>query len=273
VDWLAAHGANVAGLEASGGYEQAACRALTAAGLAVHLHQPLEVRLFARLNRRRAKNDRLDARLIALATARLDTLKAFADPGLAELQQRLTAYEQASDRVSTFKTQLEHVDLADLRTRLLVQLETLIAYKKALADDLEQRLKAHPDLSQRLELLRSLPGFGPIVAMGCVIRMPELGSMRPGQPAALLGVAPFDNDSGPRRGKRCIAGGRTRPRGLVYMAALAAKRHDPAFKAFAQRLSQAGKPPKLIIVAIMRKLIEAANLVLARNAPWQKTQS
>ena len=270
IDWLGQSGVGVVGLEASGGYEQPVCQALAAAGLVVYVHQPLEVRLFARLNRQRAKNDRLDARLIAIATARLDTLQGVADPRLAELAQRLTAYEQASDRVSMFKSQLEHVDLADLQARLKEHLAVLIAHKQALADDLEQRLLAHADLAERLRLLRSLPGFGPVVALGCVIRMPELGSMRPGQPAALLGVAPFDNDSGPRKGQRCIAGGRARPRRLVYLAALAAKRHDPGFKAFAERLHKAGKPPKLIIVAIMRKLIEAANLVLARKTPWTK---
>ena len=105
-----------------------------------------------------------------------------------------------------------------------------------------------------------------------VIRMPELGSLKHGQTASLIGVAPFDRDSGLYRGQRRIAGGRARPRRFLYLAAIAASRHDPALRAFAQRLKAIGKKPKVAIVAVMRKLIEAANLVLARGTPWIKTQ-
>ena len=98
--------------------------------------------------------------------------------------------------------------------------------------------------------------------------MPELGALRKGQAAALLGVAPFDRDSGQWKGLRFIAGGRQRPRRMLYLAALAAKRCDPGLKAFAQGLTHRGKPPKVAIVAVMRKLIEAANLVLQRGLPW-----
>jgi transposase len=271
VDWLAAQGVRRIGLEASGGYERAVRARLDTARFEVVVHQPLEVRLFARLNRRRAKNDRLDARLISLATARIDTLRAAADPRIAELAERLTAYEQAADLVTMVKTHLEHTVLADLVAALRTQLKSLMAHKKALALDLEKRLCAHPDLQRRFELVRSLPGVGVIVALGLCIRMPELGAMRRGQPAALIGVAPFDRDSGERKSQRFIAGGRRRPRRLLYLAALAAKRCDKAFKAFATRLQSTGKPAKLVIVAVMRKLIEAANLVLARNTPWIKT--
>lgn len=258
------------GLEASGGYERAVVAKLTAAGFEVVLHQPLEVRLFARLSRQRAKNDRLDARLIAAFTAGATAVPAAADPRLGEFAERLTAYEQASELVRQLRTHLEHTSIPDLIEVLTGQLMQLIAHKQALARDLMARLKAHADLAHRLALLQSLPGIGPICAMALLIRMPELGRMQRGQPAALLGVAPFDNDSGPRTGQRAIAGGRARPRRLLYLAALAAKRSDPALNAFAQRLAANAKPPKLILVAIMRKLVEAANLILARNTPWTK---
>lgn len=100
--------------------------------------------------------------------------------------------------------------------------------------------------------------------------MPELGALKRGQPASLLGVAPFDRQSGQWKGQSFISGGRSRPRRMLYLAAIAAKRFDPDFKAFADRLLTAGKPPKVAIVAVMRKLIEAANLVLARQQPWLK---
>ena len=140
--------------------------------------------------------------------------------------------------------------------------------KARLANDVLARIKAHPDLLARFNLLRSLPGAGPIVAATLVVRMPELGSMKRGQAAALLGVAPFDRDSGQHKGRRLIGGGRARPRRMLYLAALAAKRCDPALRAFAEQLRARGKPAKLVVVAVMRKLIEAANLVLSRRQPW-----
>jgi transposase len=109
------------------------------------------------------------------------------------------------------------------------------------------------------------------VGASLVIRMPELGSMQRGQAASLLGVAPKARDSGQHKGQRYIGGGRTRPRRMLYLAALAARRHDTTLKTFADRLGAAGKPPKLVIVALMRKLIEAANLVLKRQQPWNTT--
>lgn len=268
VAWLRAREVGRVGMEATGGYERAARQALEAAGLEVVVHQPIEVRLFARLTRQRAKSDALDARLIAAATVRIDTVKAASDPRLAELAERLTAYEQITDQTAQLKTFMEHVTLKDLVLQLRRQIATLARLKARLAADILTRIKACPDLDARYRLLLSLPGVGPVVAAALVVRMPELGAMKRGQAAALIGVAPFDRDSGQRRGARFITGGRARPRRLLYLAALAAKRFDPQLKAFAQRLAAAGKPPKVAVVAVMRKLIEAANLVLQRRQPW-----
>jgi len=268
IAWLQTRGVGRVGLEASGGYERAARSALETAGFAVVVHQPLEVRLFARLKRLRAKNDRIDAQLIAAATAQVDAVRAAGDPRFAELAERMTAYEQVADLAAQTKLYLEHVTVADLAAELTAQLDTLKALKARLAAQLVVRIKAEPDLAARFRLLMSLPGVGPIVAAALVVRMPELGAMQKGQASALLGVAPFDRDSGQFKGRRFIAGGRSRPRRLVYIAALSAKRWDPGLKAFADRLLQAGKPAKLVVTAVMRKLIEAANLVLARGQPW-----
>lgn len=268
VAWLGEKAIARVGLEATAGYERAARLGLEAAGLNVVVHQPLEVKLFARLQRRKAKTDQLDAALIAAATAQVDTLRAAQDPRLAELAQRLTAYEQITDQAAQLKTFMEHVDLPDLAQALRAQIHDLSDLKARLAAQILARIKACPDLLARYRLLSSLPGVGPVVAASLVIRMPELGAMRRGQPAALLGVAPFDRQSGQWRGKSFIGGGRSRPRRMIYLAAIAAKRCDPGFKAFAQRLLDAGKPTKLVLVAVMRKLIEAANLVLARQQPW-----
>jgi len=266
--WLRDRGVTRVGLEATGGYERPVRSALEAAGLEVVVHQPLEVRLFARLKRLRAKTDRVDAVLIAAATAQIEAVRAAKDPRLTELAERLTAYEQISDQAATLRTFMEHVTLDDLAAVLREQIQSLTRFKARLLGEILARIKTWPDLLARYRLLLSLPGVGPVVAASLVVRMPELGAMRRGQPASLLGVAPFARDSGQWKGLRFIGGGRTRPRRLLYLAAVVAKRFDKGFKAFAERLLAAGKPPKVAIVAVMRKLIEAANLVLARQQPW-----
>jgi transposase len=268
IGWLKAREVGRVGLEATGGYERGVRAALEAAGFEVVVHQPLEVRRFAQLKRWRAKNDRLDARLIAAATAQVEAVKAAQDPRLTELAQRLSAYEQITDQIVELKTFLESVMLKDLAALLRTQIRTLERTKAKLSLDVLTRIKAEADLLARFRLLTSLPGIGVIVAASLVIRMPELGAMKRGQAASLLGVAPFDRDSGQWKGQRFIAGGRARPRRMLYLAAVAAKRFDPGFKAFSDRLLTAGKAKKLVTVAVMRKLIEAANIVLARGQPW-----
>lgn len=268
IDWLKAHAVTRVGLEASGGYEQAVRLDLEASGLEVVVHQPLEVRLFARLKRLRAKTDRIDAALIAAATAQVQAVRAAQDPDLAQLAQRLTAYEQISDQAAALKIFMEHVTLPDLQAVLHEQIASLVRLKARLAAEILVRIKARPDLLARYRLLLSLPGVGPVVAACLLVRMPELGALDKGQPASLLGVAPFARESGQWKGQRFIVGGRARPRRMLYIAALSAKRHDPQLKAFAQRLLAAGKPPKIAIVAVMRKLVKAANLVLKRQQPW-----
>jgi transposase len=268
IGWLRAREVGRVGLEASGGYERRVRAALEQAGFEVVVHQPLEVRRFAQLKRWKAKNDRLDARLIAWATANVDAVKAAQDPRLVDLAERLSAYEQVSDLAAQLKTFLESVTLQDLERQLRIEVRALERRKARLAAEILRRIGREADLLARLRLLTSLPGIGPIVAASLVIRMPELGAMRRGQAASLIGVAPFDRESGQWKGLRFIAGGRRRPRRMLYLAGLAAKRFDPGFKAFAERLIARGKPPKLVIVAIMRKLIEAANLILSRGQPW-----
>ena len=268
IGWLKAREVGRVGLEATGGYERGVRAALEAAGFEVVVHQPLEVRRFAQLKRWRAKNDRLDARLIAAATAQVDAVKAAQDPRLVELAERLTAYEQITDQIVELKTFLECVTLKDLAAVLRTQIRSLERLKARLSLDLLRRIKAEADLHARFRLLTSLPGVGAIVAASLVVRMPELGAMKKGQAASLIGVAPFDRDSGQWKGQRFISGGRARPRRMLYLAAITAKRFDPGLKAFANGLLARGKPAKLVIVAVMRKLIEAANLVLGRGQPW-----
>lgn len=271
IEWLCAHGVGRVGLEASGGYERRVVEALRADGFEVVVHQPAEVRAFAKFKRIRAKNDWLDAKVIALATAQVEAVRAANDPRLIELAEWFTAYEQAADRLAQMKTCLEQVSLAELKTTLLQQVRQAQLWKAELLRKIVGRIKAWPDLARRYALLQSLPGCGAVVAASLLIRMPELGSLPRGCAASLIGVAPWDRDTGQSSGQRHIGGGRGRPRRMLYIAGLAASRFDPALHAFAQRLRAAGKPPKVVITAVMRKLAEAANLVLARGTPWLPT--
>jgi transposase len=267
IAWFRACGVSRVGLEASGGYERRVRAALEADGFEVVVHQPLEVRLFARLKRRRAKNDRIDAQVIAAATAQVDTVRAAQDPRLQELAERLTAYEHVRAQSAQLKTYLGQLTIEELKLQIRAQLAQLEKLKATIARAIQQKIKAEPDLKARFDLLKSLPGVGPIVGMALVVRMPELGSMRKGEASALAGVAPFDHDSGQFKGQRFVWGGRKRARGFLYMAALSAQK-NAAFRGFAQRLQAKDKPKKVVLVAVMRKLVEAANLVLARGQPW-----
>lgn len=271
VAWLRERSVGRVGLEATGGYERGVRSALEQAGFPVVVHQPIEVRLFAKLKRLRAKNDRLDAKLIAQATAQVEAVKAAQDPRLTELADHLTLYELISSTLASLKTALEHVRLKELVAYMRAQIRSTERLKAKLAAGILIRIKAEPDLLERFQLLMSLPGVGPITAATLVVRMPELGAMNRGQAASLAGVAPFDRDSGQIKGSRTIAGGRARPRRMLYLAAMTARRCDPGFKAFADRLAANGKKPKVVTVAVMRKLIEAANLVLARGQPWVRS--
>lgn len=273
VVWLKARDVGRVGLEPSGGYDHPVTAALQAAAFEVVVHHANEVRLFARFKRLKAKTDRLDAALIALATTHMGTVKALSDPRLHELAERMTAYEHVAVLAAQMKVQMEHVTLKDLIGDFRRRIASFEALKVKIIKGMTALIQAHPDLAVRLDLLRSLPGFGPVVALSVLVRMPELGEgMAPGQAASLLGAAPFTRESGLHKGASIIAGGRGRPRRMLYIAAMAARRCDPGIKAFADGLAARGKPPKVILVAVMRKLIIAANLVLTRQTAWEKRE-
>ena len=271
IGWFKARGVVRVGFEATGGFERKLLLALEAEGLEVVMFQPLQVLAFGRFKGRKAKNDENDARLIAAATGQCDTVKAASDPLLMELAERFTVYERISETVAQFKTFAQQLDGEAHKAEVKAQILSLVAAKTRLARQIIAAIKAAPHLAQRYGLLMSIPGIGPLIAASLVVRMPELGSMELGQAASMLGTAPYDRDSGSFKGRRFIGGGRERPRRMMYMAALTAIRHDAGFKAFATRLVSAGKAKKVAIVAVMRKLIEAANLVLKRNTPWVTT--
>jgi transposase len=231
--------------------------------------QPLQVKAYARLHLRRAKNDRLDAVLIAACTAALDGPPIAPDPRLPPLADALTFIEQVEEDIARGKTRLEHITQPRLRRLVLADLKRLQARRAAELRRLTQAVRRHDDLAHRLDLVQSVPGIGERTALALILRMPELGHVSREQAAALAGLAPFDDDTGLHKGQRHIAGGRSRPRRSLFAAALpAAFRWNPALVAFYSRLIAQGKPHKLALIACARKLLIYANTVLQRGSPW-----
>jgi len=262
-------GAGRVGIEATGGYEQGVVRHLRAAGLSVVVLQPVQVRAYAKLHLRRAKNDALDAALIAAVTALGAMPERETDARLAEIAPQLTFVEQAEEDIARLKTRLEQT--RDARLRKLIDADVARLRKRRARElgRIAAALRAHPDLARRLELIGSVPGIGERTAIAIVVRMPEIGRVSREEAAALAGLAPFDDQSGDQSRPRRIAGGRGRLRRSLYAAALpAAFRWNPALIAFYKRLTDAGAAHKKALTACARKLIVYANTVVSRGTPW-----
>lgn len=266
---LAKAGVTRVGIEATGGYERGVVAHLRAEGFTVLVLQPIQVKAFAHLRLRRAKNDVLDAVIIAACASMIDPPLVESDARLAKLADYLTFVEQIEEDIVRFKIRLEHIE--DPRLRRLVDLDIARLNKRRAAELLRivTQLRAHDDLGKRLDLVQSIPGIGERTAVALVVRMPELGRVSREQAAALAGLAPFDDDSGTHRGQRHIAGGRGRLRRSLYAAALPASfRWNKALCEFYARLKARGKTHKAILVACARKLVVYANTVVQRGTPW-----
>ncbi len=260
------------GIEATGGYERGVVCHLREQGFSVLVLQPIQVRAYARVHLRRAKNDKLDAVLIAACTAAVEPTGAAPDARLAALADQLTFVEQVEEDIARLKTRLEHIAEPRLRKLILADIAGLKARRRAELLRIGKALRRNPDLARRLDLVLSVPGIGERTALALVIRMPELGRVSREQAAALAGLAPFDDDSGKHKGKRHIAGGRGRLRRSLFAAALpAAFRWNPALIALYARLTARGKAHNAALVACARKLLIYANTVVARGTSWLQT--
>jgi transposase len=266
---LAEAGVTRVGIEATGGYERGVVEHLRAAGFTVLVLQPMQVKAFGRVHLRRAKNDVLDAVLIAACAAVLDQPRIAPDPRLAELAGYLTFLEQLEEDIARFKTRLEHTEEPGLRRIVNSDLRRLKERKVTQIRDIAKRLRAHDDLAKRFELVLSIPGIGERTALALLIRMPELGRISREEAAALAGLAPFDHDSGKYKGQRHIAGGRGRLRRSLFAAALpAAFRWNKALIDLYARLIAKGKAHNAALIACARKLLIYANTVVQRGTPW-----
>jgi transposase len=268
-DWLRRRRVKRVGIEASGGYELPVVIELRRRGFVVIVFQPAQVRAYAKFHLQRAKNDKIDAGLIAICTASVKTIHPPPDPRLAPFAEHLTMLDQISDDIARCKNRRE--SCRDPRTRQFWD-DEIARFKKLHKTELKSLVSAirqYRDLAERLDLISSVDGIGLITAVAILVRMPEIGRISREQAAALAGVAPYDDDSGDSIGVRHIDGGRKRLRGALYCAALpASQRWNPQLIALYQRLRATGKEHKRALIACARKLLIFANTVVARGTPW-----
>ena len=256
-------------LEATGGYEHAVLSAVAAAGLPIVAVNPRQVRDFAKAFGILAKTDQIDAAILALFAERVrPAVRALPDADTAELAALLARRRQLLDMLTAERHRLAQARPA-VRRSLQQHIHWLEQRVHDFDDDLSRRIRRSPVWRAKEDLLRSAPGIGPVVARTLLAVLPELGRLPRRPLAALVGLAPFNRDSGRHRGRRCIWGGRRTVRAALYMATLVATRHNPAIRACYQRLLTAGKPTKVALTVCMHKLLTILNAMVRTNQPWR----
>ncbi len=255
-------------LEATGGLELPLVGALAAASLPVAVVNPRQVRDFARATGVLAKTDSLDAHILALFADRVrPEPRPLPDAETRKLRALLVRRRQVVDMLTAEKNRLSTVP-PTVRPRVEAHIQWLEGELRELDKDLEQTLRNSPLWQEKEDLLRGVPGVGPVLSLTLLAELPELGTLDRRQIAALVGVAPLNRDSGTFRGKRTVWGGRRSVRAVLYMATLVATRSNPTIRAFYQRLCAAGKTKKVALTACMRKLLTILNAMLKHRTPW-----
>jgi transposase len=268
-EWLKTRNPTLIVMEATGGLEMPVAALLAAAGLPVAVVNPRQARDFARAIGVLAKTDAVDAAVLArFAQAVRPAIRELKSDEAQELEAVLTRRRQIVEMITA-----ERNRQLKAQARIAKQIKAHIAWlEKRLDDangDLERLIKNSPIWLHKSQLLTSVPGVGRVVATTLLAELPELGTLNRRQIGALVGVCPFNRDSGARRGKRLISGGRSSVRAALYMAALAATRCNPAIKVFYDHLVKAGKHKKVAIVACMRKLLITMNVMIKTDSAWK----
>ena len=270
ISWLRRRKVGKAVMEASGGYEREWAKTLRAAKVEVRIVDPKRVRSFARSAGRLAKNDAIDAEMIAWFA---ETFGAASHQAHDAERERLAQIVNARQGLLELQTELQNRGehslpevVQKVQARLLKKIAAELATLEAA---IAATVKGTAHFAELAEIIESVPGLAEITSASLIATMPELGQVSNKVAAALLGVAPYDDDSGKRRGERQIKGGRRKVRNLFYMACLgAATRHNPVLKTFYLRLIAKGKEKKVALVACMRKLIVILNIMIARREKW-----
>lgn len=272
--WLRRQKVGQAVMEASGGYERDWAKALRDARVEVRIVDPKRVRSFAQSAGRLAKNDTIDAEMIAWFAETFDEARGQSfDATREQLHQMVNARQALKDMQTKLASQGEHAVPAAVQ-RIHARISKTIGVELVKIEAaISALVEATPRFTELAEIIESVPGIGRTTAAMLIAAMPELGQASNKIVAALLGVAPYDDDSGRRRGERHIKGGRRRTRNMFYMACLgAATRHNPVLKAFYDRLVAKGKLKKVALTACMRKLIGILNIMIERRQKWDASR-
>ncbi len=260
-------------LEATGGWELAAVGVIASVGLPVVVVNPRQAREFARATGKLAKTDAVDARVLAhFADAVRPEVRPLPSQETRELEALVARHRQLVEMLTAERNRLRATPSSvqeDVREHII----WLEARLERIDTELRDRLRDSPVWREQDDLLRGVPGVGPVLSVTLLADLPELGTLNRKQIAALVGVAPIARDSGKFRGKRSVGGGRAQVRAALYMGALVATRHNATIRAFYQRLVGSGKPKKVAVVAAMRKLLTMLNSMLKHRTPWHEAAS
>lgn len=257
-------------LEATGGFEQVVAAALAGAGLPVVVVNPRQIRDFARALGRLAKTDKVDAEVIALFAERIrPPVRPLPDAEARMLDELVTRRRQIIEMMVAEGNRARQLESKRLKKRIARHCALLQKELTEIEHELDETIRGTPVWQATEDLLKSVPGVGPTLARTLIAELPELGRLDRRKIASLVGLAPFNRDSGTLRGRRTVFGGRASIRAVLYMATLAATRCNPVLKAFYRRLRDAGKPAKVALTACMRKLITILNAIVRDRRPWQ----
>lgn len=269
IDWLKSIRPRAIGIEASGGYERDISIALHHAGLSIRQVNAWKLRQFARAAGQLAKSDPIDALMIGWFTATMPTREKNHDPVHERLVELVTARRQLVDLQTELSNQLGHLRDPELRRVRQRRLHQLALDLVRLDQRIAAAIEAVPPWRRKYRILCSMPGVGPVLAATLLARLPELGAITHREIGALVGVVPYDFDSGKMKGLRCIFGGRADVRRVLYMAAQSGGQHNPVLKTLKERLLAAGKKPKVAVVAVMHKMIRMMNAMLRDDTEWR----
>jgi transposase len=269
--WLSQHHVERVGIEATGSHDRNVVTHLRRDGFTVIRFQPAQVRAYAKFHLQRAKNDRVDAVLIADCAAAKKEIHAPPDPRFAPFAEHLTRIDQITEDIARIKTRRATAQHTAIRQAWSDEIKRLGKQRRDSLKELVTAIRQHPDLAQKLDLIASIDSVGLPSAVAFLVRMPEIGTVSRERAAALAGLAPYDDDSSQHIGPRHIEGGRERLRKAIYNAAFTGAFHwNRQLKALYKRLIANGKHHKVALIACARKLIAFANAVVARGTPWKQ---
>ena len=256
-------------LEATGGLEVPLAAALAAAKVPVAIVNPRQARDFAKATGRLAQNESIDAAVLAhFAQALRPPARPLPDQEQRSLQALLSRRRQLLEMLTMERNRLDRCSAAPVQNDLQAHIAWLTEHVAQTDKELQHAIQNSPVWRTKEDLLRSIPGIGPVASRTLLAALPELGKLRNREVAALAGLAPLDDDSGRHHGRRHVQGGRAAVRSVLYMAALSAGRFNPVLRDFKERLVRAGKSAKVVLTALARKLVVLANAVLRTERRW-----